>query len=101
RCTCCTCSWRWWCCCCVAGRFVVTAFRRSGPPEGGHYEPGKMMNAFVHILVGLTLPPLLLGVIGKTKAFFAGRVGPPLLQPYYALIKLVQKGWLFSTPTTW
>lgn len=55
----------------------------------------------VHILVALTLPPLLLGVIARTKALFAGRVGPPLLQPYYDLIKLVQKGSVFSTTTTW
>ena len=27
-------------------------------------------------------PPLLLGVIGRVKAIFAGRTGPPLLQPY-------------------
>src|SRR5437016_13512084 len=55
----------------------------------------------VHVLVALALPPLLLGVIGKTKAAFAGRVGPPLLQPYYDLIKLVQKGSVLSTTTTW
>jgi formate hydrogenlyase subunit 4 len=55
----------------------------------------------IHILLALTLPPLLLGVIGKTKAFFGGRVGPPLLQPYYDLIKLFQKGSVFSPTTTW
>jgi formate hydrogenlyase subunit 4 len=55
----------------------------------------------VHILVALTLPPLLLGVINKTKAVFAGRVGPPLLQPYYDLAKLLRKGTVFSTTTTW
>jgi formate hydrogenlyase subunit 4 len=63
------------------------------------------MNAIIHntihILVVLTVPPLLLGVIGKTKALFAGRVGPPLLQPYYDLIRLLQKGSVFSTTTTW
>ena len=47
------------------------------------------------------MPPLLLGVIAKTKALFAGRVGPPLLQPYYDLIKLFRKGSVFSTTTTW
>jgi formate hydrogenlyase subunit 4 len=47
------------------------------------------------------LPPLLLGVIGKTKAQFAGRVGPPLLQPYYDLVKLFRKGSVYSTTTTW
>src|SRR5260370_6068258 len=55
----------------------------------------------IHILLAFALPPLLLGMIGKTKALFAGRVGPPLLQPYYDLIKLFQKGSVFSTTTTW
>jgi formate hydrogenlyase subunit 4 len=55
----------------------------------------------IHVLVALTLPPLLLGVIAKTKALFAGRVGPPLLQSYYDLIKLICKGSVFSTTTTW
>ena len=49
----------------------------------------------------LVVPPLLLGVIDKTKALFAGRVGPPLLQPYYDLIKLLRKGSVFSRTTTW
>jgi formate hydrogenlyase subunit 4 len=55
----------------------------------------------LHVLVALALPPLLLGVIAKTKALFAGRVGPPFLQLYYDLIKLFQKGSVFSTTTTW
>jgi formate hydrogenlyase subunit 4 len=55
----------------------------------------------VHVLLAFALPPLLLGVINKTKALFAGRVGPPLLQPYYDLIKLLRKGTVFSTATTW
>src|SRR5262249_61852819 len=54
-----------------------------------------------HILLVLGLPPLLLGTIVKTKALFAGRVGPPLLQPYYDLIKLFRKDSIFSTTTTW
>ena len=60
-----------------------------------------MINTFTHILLLLTMPPLLLGVIGKTKAFFAGRVGPPVLQPYWDLLKLAQKGLVISTTTTW
>ena len=55
----------------------------------------------VHIVIALGLPPLLLGVIAKTKAWFAGRSGPPVLQPYYDLMKLFQKGSVFSTTTTW
>jgi formate hydrogenlyase subunit 4 len=55
----------------------------------------------IHILIALILPPLLVGVIAKTKALFAGRVGPPVLQSYFDLIKLFQKGSVFSTTTTW
>src|SRR5436190_13541769 len=60
-----------------------------------------LINTTIHILLALTLPPLLVGIIAKTKALFAGRVGPPVLQPYYDLIKLAQKGAVFSTTTTW
>jgi formate hydrogenlyase subunit 4 len=55
----------------------------------------------IHVLLAFTLPPLLLGIINRTKAVFAGRNGPPLLQPYYDLIRLFQKGSVFSTTTTW
>ncbi len=60
-----------------------------------------ILHSTIHVLVALTMPPLLLGVIAKTKAAFAGRVGPPVLQPYYDLIKLFQKGSVVSTTTTW
>ena len=63
------------------------------------------MNAVIddtlHVLLALTLPPLLPGVVAKVKALFAGRVGPPVLQPYYDLVKLFRKGSVFSTTTTW
>ena len=58
-------------------------------------------NATVHVLAALLAPPLLPGVINKVKAAFAGRIGPPLLQPYYDLHKLLRKGSVFSTTTTW
>ena len=60
-----------------------------------------MIQCLVHIVLLLAMPPLLLGVIGKTKALFAGRVGPPILQPYHDLVKLFKKGSVFSTTTTW
>jgi formate hydrogenlyase subunit 4 len=60
-----------------------------------------MSHIVIHIFLLLVMPPLLLGVIGKTKALFAGRIGPPVLQPYYDLSKLFQKGTVFSTTTTW
>jgi formate hydrogenlyase subunit 4 len=60
-----------------------------------------MTDIIIHCAVALLLPPLLLGVIGKTKAAFAGRVGAPYFQPYYDLIKLFRKGSVFSETTTW
>src|SRR5258708_16077991 len=61
----------------------------------------RLIHITIQLLVTLALPPLLLGVITKTKAAAAGRVGPPVLQPYYDLIKLARKGSVFSTTTTW
>ena len=53
------------------------------------------------IAILLSLPPLLLGVINRTKAAFAGRRGPPLVQPYRDLLRLARKGSVFSRTTTW
>ncbi|MGB5106424.1 MAG: NADH-quinone oxidoreductase subunit H [Candidatus Zixiibacteriota bacterium] len=55
----------------------------------------------VHVILLLLMPPLMLGVVGKTKALFGGRVGPPLLQAYFDLAKLFQKGSVISATTTW
>jgi formate hydrogenlyase subunit 4 len=60
-----------------------------------------VLHSAVHIFVALTVAPLLIGVIAKTKALFAGRIGPPVLQAYYDLVKLLRKGSVFSTTTTW
>ena len=60
-----------------------------------------MIDTILHVAILLLLPPLLLGVISKTKAWFGGRVGAPLLQPYYDLAKLMRRGLVVSTTTTW
>ena len=49
----------------------------------------------------LLLAPLLPGVVNRTKALVAGRTGPPLLQVYYDLAKLLRKGFVVSETTTW
>ncbi|HUY90410.1 MAG TPA: NADH-quinone oxidoreductase subunit H [Pirellulales bacterium] len=59
------------------------------------------METAIHVLAVLGLPLLLRGVINKTKAAFAGRVGPPLLQPFYDVIRLVQKDSVISQTTGW
>ncbi len=55
----------------------------------------------LHGILALALAPLLLGVINRTKAVFAGRHGQPLLQPYHDLYKLLRKGAVYSRTTTW
>jgi len=57
--------------------------------------------SFIRPLLALILAPLLLGVVNKTKAFFAGRVGQPLLQPYYDISRLLRKGAVYSKTTSW
>jgi formate hydrogenlyase subunit 4 len=60
-----------------------------------------MTNLLWHLLLIGLLPPLLQGVINRTKAVFGGRQGPPLLQPYFDLWRLLNKGTVQSTTTTW
>lgn len=45
--------------------------------------------------------PLFLGIINRTKAVMAGRTGPPLLQAYSDLRKLLRKDFIASRTTTW
>jgi formate hydrogenlyase subunit 4 len=49
------------------------------------------------VILWLVLPPLLPGIINKVKAWVAGRRGPPVLQLYYDLARLWQKGVVLST----
>ncbi len=56
---------------------------------------------FLPPLLAMLFSPLLLGIINRTKAVFAGRRGQPLLQTYYDIAKLLGKGAVYSTATTW
>jgi len=60
-----------------------------------------MVSSILNLGAVLVLAPLLLGVINKTKALVAGRKGPPLLQVYFDLAKLLRKGFVLSETTTW
>ena len=60
-----------------------------------------MAPSLVHLALALLLAPLLRGVINRTKAVFAGRQGPPLLQLYWDVGKLLRKGTVYSRTTTW
>src|SRR5436309_2622818 len=82
-CTCCTSRSRSWSCWCGSW--------------GNAMQPASV----VPPLLALVFAPLLLGIIHRTKAVVAGRVGQPLLQLYYDLWKLLQKGAVYSRTTTW
>ncbi|MDA8126826.1 MAG: NADH-quinone oxidoreductase subunit H [Deltaproteobacteria bacterium] len=57
--------------------------------------------SFLNILLGLLLAPLLLGIVNRTKAVFAGRTGQPLLQAYYDIVKQLRKGAVYSNTASW
>jgi formate hydrogenlyase subunit 4 len=54
-----------------------------------------------HLALLLLLPPLLPGLVARVKAKAAGRRGPPLLQPYFDLWRLVRKGAVYGQGTSW
>jgi formate hydrogenlyase subunit 4 len=55
----------------------------------------------LHLVLLLALPPLLPGVVARVKAIVAGRRGPPLLQPYRDLLRLLRKGAVYGAGTSW
>jgi formate hydrogenlyase subunit 4 len=61
----------------------------------------SLLLSIAHVVLALLLAPLLPGLINRTKAWFAGRRGQPLLQAYYDLWKLLHKGAVYSRTTTW
>jgi formate hydrogenlyase subunit 4 len=57
--------------------------------------------SIIHPVLALLIAPLLLGLINRIKAVFAGRTGQPLLQAYYDLCKLLRKGAVYGKGTSW
>jgi len=56
--------------------------------------------ALVHLAIALLLAPILLGLVNRTKAKFAGRRGQPVMQTWYDLAKLLHKDEVRSRTTT-
>jgi len=57
-------------------------------------------SGIIQITLALVLAPMMLSIINRTKAVFAGRRGQPWLQPYRDLWKLLQKSAVYSRTTT-
>nr|MBF0222462.1 NADH-quinone oxidoreductase subunit H [Desulfobulbaceae bacterium] len=58
------------------------------------------MESLLLYITALLVAPFFPAVILKTKAFFAGKQGPPMLVKYYNLIKLFRKGSVYSTSSS-
>lgn len=60
-----------------------------------------MLILMLNILILLIVPFLMIGVIKKTKAFWAGRKGVSLFQPIWDFARLLKKDAVYSTTTSW
>ncbi|MBK8013513.1 MAG: NADH-quinone oxidoreductase subunit H [Deltaproteobacteria bacterium] len=60
-----------------------------------------MLSVLLHGFACLAGPVLMVGMIQRTKAVFAGRRGPPLLQFVSDLLKLFRRGVVLSRTTSW
>ncbi len=58
------------------------------------------MESLITFGLAVLAAPLFPGIILKVKAFFAGKKGPPILIKYYTLLKLLRKGSVYSTSTS-
>lgn len=56
----------------------------------------SLLESFLRLACWLLVAPLLPGIINRVKAWVAGRRGPPVLQLYYDLARLWQKGVVMS-----
>lgn len=58
------------------------------------------LGSAVALVIALALAPLLPGLANRTKSLLTGRRGPPVLQLYADLAKLLRKGAVYSTTTS-
>jgi formate hydrogenlyase subunit 4 len=62
---------------------------------------GNVVGSILQVLLVVAVAPALQGWIKCTKATWQGRAGPPLLQPYADLGKLLRKESLVPEPASW
>jgi formate hydrogenlyase subunit 4 len=61
----------------------------------------KIAYWLVFLAFMVIVPPLLLGLLRKTKAKLQNRIGAPVYQPLFDLLKLLRKGETISEVTSW
>lgn len=57
--------------------------------------------ALAALAVLMVVAPAMPGIVTRTKSLLTGRRGAPVMQLYFDLWKLVRKGTVYSTTTTW
>ena len=62
---------------------------------------GDLLVQGVQMLLVLLLAPLLTGFVRKVKARAVGRAGPPVLQPYRELLRLIRKEVVIAESASW
>ncbi len=60
-----------------------------------------MIINLINTVLLLIMPFLFVGTIKKTKAFFAGRKGASIFQPFYDFLRLLKKETVYPDVTTW
>jgi formate hydrogenlyase subunit 4 len=64
-------------------------------------ELSPLLSQLVQTLVAVLLAPLMLGWVNQCRAWFQGRSGPGLLQPYLVLVKLFRKDAVIAHNASW
>lgn len=59
-----------------------------------------MIKNLLNLIILLIVPFIMLGLIKKTKAFWAGRKGASVLQPLYDFVRLIKKDFVISKTTS-
>ena len=59
-----------------------------------------LVTGFAHVFLALGMPMLMVGLVNRTKALWAGRKGPPLMQLGWDLLRLMKKRPVLSVVTT-
>ena len=59
-----------------------------------------MAYKLIDIIILIFAPFLMVGLINKTKAFWAGKKGASIFQPFYDFVKLMKKDFVVSNTTS-
>jgi len=65
------------------------------------FSSGELLFGISQVLILVGISPLIVGIMGKTKAKSQKRIGSPILQPYFDIIKLLKKDEIVSDQSSW